>query len=418
MHLGDSIVYRGGLWVVAGLTVLAVVAMRAGGHLARLLSWRPLVGLGVVSYGVYLFHWPLFILISDSTVHGPSWVVPVARIGATAVATALSYVLVEQPVRLQRWELPPVRVVAILSVSFLAIIGASVAIGGHADDRAVVAAPDIAIPTPSTVVTDTSDPGSAEASTVDSQAIREAVGAADLAASSAPDAAPTTPPPPTAAQPLQRVLVMGDSMMQDAFPSMQADFATHGVTSFTVGAPAQTIMTGNGHWLADLRRVVDAEDPDVVVLESCCGDQKPFTLPGGRVVTSADPAFWVAWDVLVHMATDIASSHGARVMWVIPPPADGVKSLWYGDIKERMVKVGEIERKVVRERPQVQLVDWSVLSAPDGTYSATMPDRAGNAITVRAEDGVHFSPAGQALQAQTTVEQVLANWSTADGRPT
>jgi len=36
---------------------------------------------------------------------------------------------------------------------------------------------------------------------------------------------------------------------------------------------------------------------------------------------------------------------------------------------------------------------------------------------VRAPDGVHFSPPGQALQAQTTVDQVLANWAAAGGRP-
>ena len=47
--------------------------------------------------------------------------------------------------------------------------------------------------------------------------------------------------------------------------------------------------------------------------------------------------------------------------------------------------------------PEVQLVDWSVLSAPDGSYSATMADRSGNEVTVRADDGVHFSPAGQAF---------------------
>ena len=57
-----------------------------------------------------------------------------------------------------------------------------------------------------------------------------------------------------------------------------------------------------------------------------------------------------------------------------------------------MGKVADIERKIVRERPEVQLVDWSVLSAPDGSYSATMADRSGNEITVRADDGVHFSP--------------------------
>ena len=46
-------------------------------------------------------------------------------------------------------------------------------------------------------------------------------------------------------------------------------------------------------------------------------------------------------------------------MWVLPPPADGIKSTWYGDIKERMVKVGDIERKIVRERPR-----WSSSTGP------------------------------------------------------
>jgi len=419
VHIGDPIVYRGGLWVIAGLTVAVVVAMRSSGPMSKALSWRPLAGLGLVSYGVYLFHWPLFILISDSTVHGPAWVVPVARIGATAAATAFSYVLIEQPVRLQRWALPPVRVVAILSVSFMLIIGASVAVSGQAHDRAVVAAPDVAIPTPTTTVVDTADAPPAPSSTDDSEAIRQSVAdaAVDAGAAVPTSSRASSDPAVAGPRPLERVVVMGDSMMQDAFPTMQADFAEHGVSSSSVGAPAQTIMTGNGHWLAELKQVVEAEDPDVVVLESCCGDQVPFALPNGHVVSSDDPIFWFAWDVLVHLATDIASSRGARVMWVLPPPADGIKSLWYGDIKERMGKVGDIERKVVHERPGVQLVDWSVLSAPDGTYSPTMPDRSGNLITVRADDGVHFSPAGQALQAQTTVEQVLANWSAANGRP-
>ncbi|MGZ4680853.1 MAG: DUF459 domain-containing protein [Acidimicrobiales bacterium] len=420
VRIGDPIVYRGGLWIVAGLTIVVLLAVRTTGWFARALSWRPLTVLGLVSYGVYVFHWPLFILISDETVHGPAWLVPVARIGATAAFTAASYFLVEQPVRLQRWALPPVRVVAILSVSFMVIIGTSVAVSGQAHDRAVVAAPDVAIPTPTTVLATSGAPDPTSSTMADPDGLRQALSQVLVAADQAAADGAAAPPDAAAAtaRGVQSVVVMGDSMMQDAFPSMQADFASQGVRSFTVGAPAQTIMTGNGHWLVDLKRVVETEDPDVVVLESCCGDQQPFTLPDGRVVTSDDPVFWLAWDVLSHIATDIAQSRGARVMWVIPPPADGVKSKWYGDIKERMVKVADIERKIARERPEVQLVDWSVLSAPDGSYSATMPDRDGNAITVRAADGVHFSPEGQALQAQTTVDQVLANWAAVGGRPT
>jgi peptidoglycan/LPS O-acetylase OafA/YrhL len=418
VSIDDGIVYRGGLWIVAGLTVVVLVAVGTTGPLSRALSWRPLTVLGLVSYGVYVFHWPLFILISPETLHGPDWFVPLARIAATALFTAVSYVLVEQPVRLQRWALPPVRVVAILSVSFIVIIGASVTVGSQANDRAVVAAPDIAIPVPTTLAGPETAADEQLLATTDADGIRQSV--IDSVSATAPSNV-VVPPDAAAATSevaaLQRVVLMGDSMLQDAFPSMRANFAEQGIAAFSVGAPAQTIMTGNGRWLSELKQIVETDDPDVVVLESCCGDQEPYTLPSGRVVSSDDPAFWIAWDVLSHIATDIASSRGARVMWVIPPPADGVKSKWYGDIKERMEKVAGIARKIVRERPEVQLVDWSVLSAPDGSYSATMPDRSGEEVTVRAADGVHFSPAGQGLQAQTTVEQVLANWTVARGRP-
>ena len=149
VSIDDPIVYRGGLWIVAGLTVVVLVAARSTGWLSRALSWRPLTVLGLVSYGVYVFHWPLFILISDDTVHGPVWLVPVARIAATAAFTVASYFLIEQPVRLQRWALPPVRVVAVLSVSFMVIIGCRrPRSAARPNERAVVAAPDVAIPPP------------------------------------------------------------------------------------------------------------------------------------------------------------------------------------------------------------------------------------------------------------------------------
>ena len=32
---------------------------------ARALAWRPLVGLGVISYGVYLYHWPIYAVLDE-----------------------------------------------------------------------------------------------------------------------------------------------------------------------------------------------------------------------------------------------------------------------------------------------------------------------------------------------------------------
>ena len=200
VSIDDSIVYRGGLWIVAGLTVVVLVAARSTGWLSRALSWRPLTVLGLVSYGVYVFHWPLFILISDDTVHGPVWLVPLARIAATAAFTVASYFLIEQPVRLQRWALPPVRVVAILSVSFMVIIGCSVAVGRQADERAVVAAPDVAIPTPTTIVPPSSVPDAAATATTDPDGLRQAMSQVLATVDGAAPTPPPRPPAPTSPQ--------------------------------------------------------------------------------------------------------------------------------------------------------------------------------------------------------------------------
>jgi peptidoglycan/LPS O-acetylase OafA/YrhL len=44
---------------LATMTLLVTVAQRPGGALARLLSWRPLVQVGLFSYSLYLIHAPL-----------------------------------------------------------------------------------------------------------------------------------------------------------------------------------------------------------------------------------------------------------------------------------------------------------------------------------------------------------------------
>src|SRR6478736_3313509 len=93
--------YRGGfLW--AGLLTAGVVAAAAvnGTGFARALAVPPLRWIGQRSYGIYLWHWPIFMVLrpgADLEAHG--WPVQVARVALTLLAAALSYRYVELPVR-------------------------------------------------------------------------------------------------------------------------------------------------------------------------------------------------------------------------------------------------------------------------------------------------------------------------------
>lgn len=92
--------FRGGLPLAAACTAAVIVdaVRRPAGSMARALSFAPLRLLGQVSYGVYLWHWPLFLVLNHART-GLSGVSLVAvRLGAVTVATTLSWILVERPI--------------------------------------------------------------------------------------------------------------------------------------------------------------------------------------------------------------------------------------------------------------------------------------------------------------------------------
>jgi peptidoglycan/LPS O-acetylase OafA/YrhL/lysophospholipase L1-like esterase len=99
--LADRSLYHGWLAscsVAAGVLVVAVVNRRTAWY-SRALSAPPLVWIGRRSYSLYLWHWPIWVMVSP-TATGLSgaglWAV---RLGLTAVAATASYAWVEQPIR-------------------------------------------------------------------------------------------------------------------------------------------------------------------------------------------------------------------------------------------------------------------------------------------------------------------------------
>jgi peptidoglycan/LPS O-acetylase OafA/YrhL len=98
----DDLMYGYGGYTVAALGAAAVLShlLRSpDGRLARLLSARWLAALGVISYGMYLWHLPLAILTRPDPGLGAGsrilW--ELARLGIILLVTLGSYFLIERP---------------------------------------------------------------------------------------------------------------------------------------------------------------------------------------------------------------------------------------------------------------------------------------------------------------------------------
>ncbi|HSO40496.1 MAG TPA: acyltransferase family protein, partial [Labilithrix sp.] len=121
--------------------VLIVASVRApGGMVARLLSLRPLRAMGAISYGVYLWHWPIYCVLTEERVGIGGARLLALRLALTIAVASVSYRFLEQPIR-QRgvsWGRPVIVVPASFVLAIAFVIGATQgAVAAPADPLAV-----------------------------------------------------------------------------------------------------------------------------------------------------------------------------------------------------------------------------------------------------------------------------------------
>ena len=87
---------------VVVLTALLLVALEARGPVQRGLSLPVLRALGLRSYGLYLWHWPLLVLFRWTL--GVSWWTALLALLLTVELAWLSYRWIESPLRRRRWR--------------------------------------------------------------------------------------------------------------------------------------------------------------------------------------------------------------------------------------------------------------------------------------------------------------------------
>src|SRR5215213_8932661 len=92
--------YRGGIVLLSVATVLVVAALaHPASWLGPALGWAPLRWLGVRSYGIYLWHYPIIVLTTPTVQRKINVPLEVFQVGATIAVAALSWRFVEEPIR-------------------------------------------------------------------------------------------------------------------------------------------------------------------------------------------------------------------------------------------------------------------------------------------------------------------------------
>ena len=300
----------------------------------RVLSIRPLRAAGAISYGWYLWHWPVYVVV-DSTL--ARWTISLGL----AIA---SYHLLEMPIR-RRQRLARPRAATV------ALAGAALA----------VVAMVVLVPRPDTTPA-AFDPG--------------ALGTT-VPATQVPTTTPGAGVPSTTALPRRTVSSLmwsGDSVAMDSFPGMEAAWNAAGVEASFAGyygtglVPTDTIDT----WKVFVQPVLDRR-PDAVVFQ--------FSFWDDRYDEATQRAAFDRY-------TDAVLGTGASLVFLQPPPNDPALA----DVPQAGVTMVGFARELAAERPgQVVVLDSSELWGT--TYAR---DIQGDGVPDRKTDGIHLCPQGTA----------------------
>jgi peptidoglycan/LPS O-acetylase OafA/YrhL/lysophospholipase L1-like esterase len=103
----SAFLYRGGLVLLSIATMLVIVAAsHPATWVGKALGWGPLRWIGLWSYAIYLWHYPIIVLTTPTVTHGVDKVRVLLQVAAIVGIAALSWKFIESPIRhgaLGRW---------------------------------------------------------------------------------------------------------------------------------------------------------------------------------------------------------------------------------------------------------------------------------------------------------------------------
>jgi peptidoglycan/LPS O-acetylase OafA/YrhL len=103
VSLTSRALFAWGYLVFVLVTAVLVADLYARGLTSRLLHHEPLVAIGRISYGLYLWHWPVYLVLNGGRIHWGFIPLTLLRLAVSGLLAVASFLLVEQPfLRLKR----------------------------------------------------------------------------------------------------------------------------------------------------------------------------------------------------------------------------------------------------------------------------------------------------------------------------
>ncbi len=391
---GSPTLFRGGITVAALATaaVIPSLVVAPNGIVGRVLGVGPLRALGLISYGVYLWHWPIQLLVTRSAVGWQGTPLIVLRAVLTVAAATLSYVCIERPLR-QRPTIARVRL-----VTFSAVAAGTAVI--------VVVATTVSLPAPDPLVA----AASVKPTTTVAAAPLTTVAAPTTTVTRAPTPAPAKAlrlmKPPTTVVPLTvyRTEILGDSVADSVADGLAPVSSRYGLAlrddsllGCGIAPTGDYRLRGVEHypalpclaWESTWTSRVQSAKANVAVIQ--LGRHEVLdTKVDGEWRTIFDAPLSAAITKGLDRAIQIASSTGARVVLLTAPYYDTGRapngSPYPENDPKRVNRFNQLLREAAGRHPGTIVVDLGGYTNPGGRYAATV-----RGVRMR-KDGVHYAP--------------------------
>lgn len=219
-----------------------------------------------------------------------------------------------------------------------------------------------------------------------------------------PDSGLPPIPTPTPAAPLP-VLEIGDSLGEDLGFQMEADLLATHVAKLTMDSQGDTGLANVNYydWTEHLQADIAASHPAIVVIFLGANDGQGFDV-NGVPEQFGSPGWIAAYTQRVDTMIQECNHAGARVVWV------GMPLMQDSALNTEMQQLNGIFWKQTLMFHGTMYVPSATVLAPNGVFTFSLPNSAGESVVIRTPDGVHLTSPGAELLSRYVINSINARW--------